>query len=95
MEGKPMLGKLGIALASLCLVSTLVNAQPAGPTQPPTAPGQTMTCTKVDPNGYCVEAKAKDDKIIVIRTEGVKVGESLTCTTAGTTTTCQKVTTVK
>jgi len=90
-----MLAKLGIALASLCLVSTLATAQPASPGQPMTAPGQTMTCTKVDASGYCVEAKAKDDKLVVIRTEGVKVGESVSCTTTGTSTTCTKATTVK
>jgi hypothetical protein len=54
-----------------------------------------MTCTKVDASGFCVEAKAKDDKMVVIKTEGVKVGESMTCTTTGTSTTCMKVTTVK
>jgi hypothetical protein len=89
---KPMVRTIsktcGIALASLCLASTLAMAQPA-------APGQTMTCTKVDASGYCVEAKAKDDKVITIRTEGVKVGESVNCTTTGTSTTCTKVTTVK
>jgi hypothetical protein len=78
----------GMAIAGLCVVSTLAMAQPV-------APGQTMTCTKVDASGYCVEAKAKDDKVITIRTEGVKVGESVTCTTTGTSTTCTKVTTVK
>ena len=78
----------GMAIAGMCFVSTLAMAQPA-------APGQTMTCTKVDSSGYCVEAKAKDDKVITMRTEGVKVGESVTCTITGTSTTCTKVTTVK
>jgi hypothetical protein len=75
----------GMALAGICLVATMALAQP-------TAPGQTMTCTKVDAGGYCVEAKAQDDKMITIRTEGVKVNEKLTCVTSGNTTTCTKVT---
>jgi hypothetical protein len=84
MEVKPMLQKLGIAMASLCLVSTLAMAQP-----------QTMVCTKVDPNGFCVEAKAPDEKMIVIKTEGVKIGEKMTCTTTGSSTMCTKVTTMQ
>jgi hypothetical protein len=75
----------GMALAGMGLVATVALAQP-------TAPGQTMTCTKVDASGYCVEAKAHDDKMVTIRTEGVKVNEKMTCVTSGTTTTCTKVT---
>ena len=78
----------GMAIAGMCLISTLAMAQP-------TAPGQTMTCTKVDSSGFCIEAKAKDDKMIVIKTEGVKVGEQVSCVTTGTSTTCTRVTTVK
>ena len=77
-----------MALAGMGLVSTLAMAQP-------TAPGQTMTCTKIDSSGFCIEAKAKDDKMIVIKTEGVKVGEQLSCVTTSTSTTCTKVITVK
>ena len=79
---------VGATLAVLGLASTLAMAQTP-------APGQTMTCTKVDPNGYCVEAKGKDDKTIVIKTEGVKVGEQVSCTTSGSTMTCEKVKTAK
>ena len=78
----------GMAIAGMCLVSTLAMAQPS-------APGQTMVCTKVDANGYCVEAKSQDDKMVPIRVEGVKVSEKVTCVTEGTNTTCTKVTTVK
>jgi hypothetical protein len=78
----------GLALASMCLVSTLAMAQTS-------APGQTLVCTKVDTSGYCIEAKAQDDKVIVIKAEGVKVAEQISCVTTGTTTTCTKVTTVK
>src|SRR5688572_11674475 len=69
----------------------LAIAQPQSPSQPMGA--QAMTCTKVDDSGYCIEAKGPDEKMIVVRTEGVKVGEKLTCTTTGTSTTCTKVTT--
>jgi hypothetical protein len=79
---------VSMAIAVMGLVVTSALAQP-------TAPGQTMICTKVDASGYCMEAKAKDDKVIIIKTEGVKVGEQVSCTTTGTSTTCTKVTTVK
>lgn len=78
----------GMAMAGMCLVSTLALAQSASPSQP-------LVCTKVDSSGYCIEAKALDEKMITIRTDGVKVGEKITCVTAGTTTTCTKVTTVQ
>jgi len=76
----------GIAMAMMCLVSTLAMAQAAP---------QTMVCTKIDTSGNCVEAKAPDNKMIVIKTEGVKVAEQVSCVTTGTSTTCTKVTTVK
>ena len=75
----------GMAAAGMWLVSTFAIAQPA-------PPGQTMTCTKVDLSGYCIEAKSQDDKVTVIRTEGVKVSEEVSCVTSGGTTTCTKVT---
>jgi hypothetical protein len=83
------LGKtLGIALAALCVVSTVALAQPA-------APGQTLTCTKVDASGYCIEAKAHDDQVMTVRVEDVKVSEKMTCVTLGDTTKCMKITTEK
>jgi hypothetical protein len=78
----------GMAMAGMCLVSTLAMAQP-------TAPGMTMVCTKVDASGYCIEAKSKDDKVMPIRVEGVKVSEEVSCVTSGGTTTCTKVTKMK
>jgi hypothetical protein len=68
------------------LLSTLALAQPS-------APGTTMTCTKVDAMGYCIEAKAQDDKVITVRVEDMKVSEKMTCVTIGDTTKCMKVTT--
>jgi hypothetical protein len=84
----------GMALAGMCLVSTLAMAQSQS-SSPMTAPGREMTCTKVDESGFCIEAKGADDKMMTIRTEGVKVSEKMSCTTSGTDTTCKKVTTVK
>jgi hypothetical protein len=84
-----IIGKtFGIAMASMCLFTTLAMAQPA-------APGQTMVCTKVDASGYCTEAKAQDDKKVNVRVEGVKVDEKITCVTSDGNTTCTKVTVTK
>jgi len=77
-----------MAIAGMCLASTLAMAQPA-------APGQTMVCTKIDASGYCIEAKSQDDKMVTVRVEGVKVSEKITCVTAGGNTTCTKVTVTK
>jgi hypothetical protein len=78
---------VGLAIAGMCLASTLAMAQPA-------APGQTMTCTKVDMNGYCIEAKAQDNTPVTVRVEGIKVSEKITCVTnSDGSTTCTKVTT--
>ena len=76
------LGKAcGGAMAILCMVSTLAMAQ-----------GQTMVCTKVNDRGSCIEAKGPDGKIGVVKGEGVKVGETMTCITApGGDLTCTKV----
>ena len=79
---------VGMAIAGMCLVSTLAMAQTS-------APGQPLVCTKVDSSGYCIEAKAPDEKLIVVKVESVKIGEKITCVTAGGTTTCTKVTTMK
>ena len=78
----------GMAVAAIGLFSSLAMAQPA-------APGQTLVCTKVDANGYCIEAKAHDDKMVTVRVEGVKVEEKITCVTSGGNTTCTKVTVTK
>jgi hypothetical protein len=78
----------GMALASLCLFAAVAMAQP-------TAPGQTLVCTKVDANGYCIEARAHNDKMVTVRVEGVKVEEKITCVTSEGNTTCTKVTVTK
>jgi hypothetical protein len=79
---------VGMAIAGMCLVSTLVMAQTMTP-----APGQTLVCTKNDANGNCIEAKGVDDKMMPVRVEGVKVSEKITCVTADGNTKCMKVTT--
>jgi hypothetical protein len=79
---------VSMAIAGMCLVSTLAIAQTS-------APGQTMVCSKVDTHGYCIEAKAQNDKLVTVRVEGLKVSEKMTCVTAGTDTTCTKVTVTK
>jgi hypothetical protein len=76
----PLGTTVGRALAGLG--STVALAQP-------TAPGQTMTCPKVDASGDCVEAQAQDAIMSTMQTQGVTVGASLTCTI--TRTTCAKV----
>jgi hypothetical protein len=85
-----MLRTIGMAIAGMCLAATVAMAQPTSPGQP--MGGQPMTCTKVDSAGYCIEAKAADNKMMTVRVEGVKVDEKMTCVTSGTTTTCTKVT---
>jgi hypothetical protein len=94
MKGTHMLrtiGKtFGMAIAGMCLVSTLAMAQTMTP-----APGQTLVCTKIDASGNCIEAKGTDEKMMTVRVEGVKVSEKITCVTTGTNTTCTKVTVTK
>lgn len=56
------------------------------------AQGQTMVCTKGDDRGKCLETKGPDGKRGVVKGEGVKVGEPMTCVTApGGDLTCTKV----
>ena len=75
----------GGTMAVLCVVATLALAQ-----------GQTLVCTKGDDRGNCIEAKGPDGKIGLVKGEGVKVGETMTCITApGGDLTCTKVTVMK
>src|SRR5437762_3962926 len=67
---------LGMALASMGLVSTFALAQPS-------LPGVTLVCTKSDSTGYCIEAKAQDDKMVTVRVQDVKVSEKITCIPEG------------
>jgi len=96
-----IIGKMfGGAMAMMCLVSTLTIAQPLPPGVPPPpgtppAPSMPMVCTKMDMSGNCVEAKAPDEKMIVVQGPGIKVGEKMTCVTVGDTTTCTKGTMMK
>ena len=102
---------VGGALAVLGLVSTLAIAQSKSPSWRYTMPSQvqaqqqartrqlamtqSMTCTKVDANGDCVEAQGHDGKTIVIQIEDVKVGELLSCAPSGVTIACTKATPMK
>lgn len=98
-EEKHMVGTIGktfgMALAGMCLVSTLAMAQSQSSSPSTMPPSREMVCTKVDAGGYCIEAKGTDDKMMTIRAEGIKVSEKMTCVTSGTDTTCTKVTVTK
>src|SRR5438128_10701185 len=89
---------IGMAIAGMCLVSTLAIAQVPAPVPPPPLPGMPpasgtpMVCTKVDMRGNCVEAKTPDEKMVTVQGYGIKVGEKMTCVIAGPVTTCTKVT---
>jgi hypothetical protein len=84
----------GGAIAMMCLVSTLAIAQPPPPGVPPPPTSMPLVCTKIDANGYCIEARAQDDKMVPVRVEGVKVSEKITCVTSSDgSMTCTKVTT--
>ena len=78
----------GMAIASMCLFSALAMAQPV-------VPSQTLVCTKVDINGYCIEAQAPDNKTVEVRVGDVKVSEKITCVTENGLRTCTKTTITK
>jgi hypothetical protein len=81
----------GIAMAGMCLVSSLAIAQT--PTQtPPQRPPQKMTCSKVDGKGDCVAATTADGKEIVVVGEGVKAGEAMICVDLGNVVDCKPAT---
>lgn len=76
---------LRTALVSRGLFFTLAMAQPV-------ALGQTLICTQMDANDYCIEAKAQDNTRVTVRVEDGKVSENITCVTDNGLTTCTKVT---
>ena len=69
---------LGVALAALCLVSTLAVA------------GE-MTCTASDRKGNCTAATGPDGTPVVVVGEGLKVGELMDCQDRGTLIDCHAV----
>jgi len=74
MEGDPMLrrfGKtVGVALAMLCLVSTLAGAVE-------------MTCRASDGKGNCTAGSGPDGKEVVVVGTGISVGEKMDCVDKG------------
>lgn len=58
---------LGLAVAALCVISTLAVA------------GE-MTCTKADEKG-CIMAKGADGKEMVVMGAGMKMGDKMDCMT--------------
>jgi hypothetical protein len=90
----------GLALASLCLVSTLALAQPQNPTQSPTSSGsqtpmqsQDMTCMKDDGKGQCTVAVGTDGKEVVVVGSGLAKGARMTCVDMGGVVNCKKAAT--
>ena len=78
----------GGALAVIGLVSSLALAQ----SQPiPKGQSQTMTCTKVDANGNCVEGRGADNKLVVLYGENIQTGERMTCVNDGTAIQCVRL----
>jgi hypothetical protein len=81
MKGDPMLrqfGKMvGVALAMLCLVSTLAGAVE-------------MTCRASDGKGNCTAGSGPDGKEVVVVGTGIAVGEKMDCIDKGTVIECTK-----
>jgi predicted ribosome-associated RNA-binding protein Tma20 len=67
---------LGIAIAMLCLISTLTVATE-------------MTCVKDDGKGQCIAATDPDGKIVVVVGDGLKAGEQMDCEDRGNMIACQ------
>jgi hypothetical protein len=80
-KGDPMLrqfGKMvGVALAMLCLVSTLAGAVE-------------MTCRASDGKGNCTAGSGPDGKEVVVVGTGIAVGEKMDCIDKGTLIECTK-----
>jgi hypothetical protein len=73
-----MFQKLGIALASLCLVSTLATAQ----VQKPYASqerGSEMTCTQEDVKGNCTAVTKQDGTSVAVLVEKAHIGDKVMC----------------
>ena len=61
---------VGVALAMLCLVSTLAGAAE-------------MTCTASDGKGNCTAAVGPDGKVVVVVGTGIEVGQKMDCVDKG------------
>ena len=71
-------GKMvGVALAMLCLVSTLAGAVE-------------MTCRASDGKGSCTAGSGPDGKEVVVVGTGIAVGEKMDCIDKGTLIECTK-----
>lgn len=73
-----MLHKLGIALASLCLVATLATAggQKGTPSQ---AKGSEMTCTQEDVRGTCTAVTKPDGTTVAVQVANAHIGDKVMC----------------
>ncbi len=69
---------VGVAMAVLCLLSTLVRARNQTQSQPQ-GQSQTMTCTKTDANDNCIQGRGTDNQWYVVKGEKIKTGEKMTC----------------
>ena len=71
-------GKMvGLALAMLCLVSTLAIAAE-------------MTCAASDGKGNCTAAVGPDGKVVVVVGIGIEVGDKMDCVDKGNAIECTK-----
>jgi hypothetical protein len=81
-------------MALMCLIATLALAQgQQGQSQAQGQQGQsqTMTCTKVDDKGNCIEARGSDDRLIIVMGEDIKTGEKMTCVTTSGVVHCTRI----
>jgi hypothetical protein len=63
---------VGVAMAMMCLVSTLAIAQ-----------GQEMTCMKDSGKGQCTAAAGADGKVIIVVGDNLVRGDHMTCVDRG------------
>jgi hypothetical protein len=81
-KGTQMLRKIGkafgVAMAMMCLVSTLAIAQE-----------QAMTCTKDDGKGNCTAAAGADGHVIPVAGNNLKTGALMTCIDRGYVVNCR------
>lgn len=68
----------GVAMAMMCLVSTLAIAQ-----------AQAMTCTKDDGKHGCTAAAGTDGKVIIVVGDNLKTGDLMTCVDQGYVVACR------
>ena len=69
---------VGVAMAVLGLLSTLVIARNQTQSQPQ-GQSQTMICTKTDANDNCIQGRGTDNQWYVVKGEKIKTGEKMMC----------------